>query len=40
MKIDPYRTLGFLAMTLSAAIVLGGLLLLCWAVAPYVASGR
>jgi hypothetical protein len=34
MRWDPYRTLGALAMTLSAAIVLGGLLLLLWALVP------
>lgn len=34
MKLDLYRMAGALAMTLSAAIVLGGLLLLLWALAP------
>jgi hypothetical protein len=34
MRWDPYRTLGFLAMTVSAAIVLGGLLILLWALIP------
>lgn len=34
MKLDPFRTLGALAMAVSAAIVLGGMLILCWALIP------
>jgi hypothetical protein len=34
-RIDWWRAAGFLAMTVSAAVVVGGALLLVWALLPF-----
>jgi hypothetical protein len=39
VKLDLWRMAGFLAMTVSAAIVVGALLIAVWSLAPGVGAG-